>query len=274
MILKILKNKTEQFIRLVYVNTITLKNNSVLLVEFPKSGGTWLGQLISDSLDIPFPRNEFPTLKRSLYHSHYLPKYKIPTNNHIVYLIRDGRDVIVSLYHHQLLWNDKNKLSPKDVLYHRKQVPFSDYENIKKNLYDFIQYTFEHKPSKWQQFTFMGNWYDYNQAWLKEMQKNDRVVMVKYEDLLTNATSTLEHLLGQMFPNERFKKEELEKIVERYSFKNQTKRQNGEESTQSFLRKGISGDWRNYFGKKESELFKHYTKKLLVDLGYEKNEDW
>ncbi|AOW21166.1 sulfotransferase domain-containing protein [Urechidicola croceus] len=271
---KIFKNKLEQFTRLIYVNSITKLNGSILLVEFPKSGGTWLGQLISNYLKIPFPRNQFPTIKKSMYHSHYLPKYSIHKNKKIIYLVRDGRDVIISLYYHQLLWNDKNKLTPKNVNYHRSKVPFDNYEDVKSNMSEFIKYTFEHTPSKLQHFTHMGNWYEYNTLWLNEMKVNKNIYLVKYEDLLEKPYSTLETMFKEFFGDKNINKDELQKVIDKFSFENQTKRKKGEENASSFLRKGIKGDWKNYFGEEEKLLFKKYTKNLLVELDYEKNINW
>lgn len=271
---KTIKNKFEQLLRLIFVNSITHINNSVLLVEYPKSGGTWLGQLVSNYLKIPFPRNKFPTVKRAMFHSHYLPKFLIGKNKKIIYLVRDGRDVLVSLYYHQLLWNEKNKLSPKDVLYHRSKVPFDDYENVKKNMGAFIRYTFEDKPSKLQHFTYMGNWYDYNRTWLKKTHNSKNIYLVKYEDLLTAPHGTLHSMFRDFFDMQKIDELLLNDVVFKFSFENQTKRKKGQENKSSFLRKGIQGDWKNYFGDEDKELFKKYTKTLLIDLGYEKDSNW
>ncbi len=272
--LKILKSKINQATRLLLVNSLTPINDSILIVEYPKSGGTWLGQLISNYFEIPFPRNKMPSLKRSVFHSHYLPKYNILKNGKIVYLVRDGRDVLVSLYYHQLVWSNKNKLNPKDVLYHRKQLNFEDYDDVRKNMSDFIHYTYEEKPSKLQQFTYMGNWYTYNKAWLKEFNENQNsIYLIKYEDLLKDTKGAIEKMLKEFF-NEDVDHEKLQAIVDKFSFENQTNRKKGEENKNSFLRKGISGDWKNYFSKNEIELFKEYTNNLLVELGYEDNVNW
>ena len=91
MIIKKIKGKFEQLTRLLFINFLTLKNDSIILVEYPKSGGTWLGQLVSSYFKIPFPRNKFPGIKRSLYHGHYLPKFNITKNKKIILLVRDGR---------------------------------------------------------------------------------------------------------------------------------------------------------------------------------------
>jgi hypothetical protein len=274
MIIKTIKNKIEQLLRLVFVNTITHFNGSILLVEYPKSGGTWLGQLLSNYLRIPFPRNRFPILKKAMYHSHYLPKYRIHKNKKIVLLVRDGRDVIISLYYHQLMWNDKNKLSPKDVVYHRSKVPFNDYDNVKGNMAAFIKYTFEEQPSKFQHFTYMGNWYSYNKAWLEEMKSNKNIYVVKYEDLLEKPFVTLKVMFENFFSQKQVDTDHLKKVINKFSFETQTKRKKGEENKSSFLRKGIHGDWKNYFGEEEKVLFKKYTKDMLTELDYEDNNNW
>lgn len=268
-----IKSKFEQFLRLVYINSITQTNGSIILAEYPKSGGTWLGQLISGYLQIPFPRNQFPITRRSLYHTHYLPKKGTLKNDPIIYLVRDGRDVMISQYFHQLIWNEKNKLNPKDVHYHRSKVPFEDYENIKENLFEYIKYTFEETPSKLQHFTYMGNWAEYNKAWFSALDEFPNVHLIKFEDLLVNTSKTLQQLFEKGFKIE-VEQSRLEQVIDTYSFERQTKRDKGVEDQGSFLRKGISGDWKNYFGEREKELFKRFAGDVLIQLGYENDLQW
>ena len=65
------------------------------------------------------------------------------------------------------------------------------------------------------------------------------------------------------------------RIVEQYSFKQLTKgRTKGEEDTESHFRKGISGDWQNYFTPHLKEAFKNRYGDLVVKLGYEQSNDW
>lgn len=270
-----IKSKIEQATRLIMVNTITRVNESVLVVEYPKSGGTWLGQLVSGYLGIPFPRNRMPVPGRALFHGHYLPKGGIPGNKRILYLVRDGRDVMVSLYFHQLIWNEKNRLNPKDVMYHRAQTGFGDFEDVRGNMKDFIEYTFTSKPSKWQHFTYMGDWASYNDAWLTEMESgNTGIYMIRYEEMLRDTYAAMEQLLINHLVQEEIDSGRLHKIVDAFSFEKQARRKKGEEKKNSFLRKGIAGDWKNYFGPEEKEAFRHYTGDLLVRLGYEKDTNW
>lgn len=272
--IKMIKGKLEQATRLLLVNSLNLFNESVLIVEYPKSGGSWLGQLVSNYLDIPFPRNEFPGLSRSVYHSHYKPSYLIPKNKKILWLVRDGRDVYVSFYYHQLIWSNKNKLDPKTVTYTRKNLPFADYNDISNNLPEYLDYSFTHKPSKSHYFNFPGDWASYNRQWQDEVNAgNSNIHLVRYEDLLSNTEDTLRHLLTSVF-NVTVDEQKLKQVVEKFSFENQTKRKQGVEDTNSFLRKGIAGDWKNYFNEDAKRVFKKYAGKELTELGYEKDHNW
>ena len=271
---KVIKSKIEQLIRLVYINSVSIKNDSVLVMEFPKSGGTWLGQLIAGYLEVPFPRNRIPSRKRILYHGHYYPKNRITKNRKIVLLVRDGRDVLVSLYHHQLMWNPKNKENPSKINYYRDTLGFEDYDDVQGNLSAFMEYAYTHKPSKFRHFLFYGNWYQFNSAWLDQQERSDNIYMVKYEDLLTDTAGTMKKLLTEFLEVEQLDEDRLNSIVQQFSFENQTKRKQGEEDKASFLRKGVSGDWKNYFGPKEKQQFKDYTGDMLIRLGYEKDSNW
>lgn len=268
-----IKSKIEQFLRLLLVNFVTPKNDSILVVEYPKSGGTWLGQLVSEYFKIPFPRNQFPTTKRSLVHGHYLPKNRITKNKKIILLVRDGRDVMVSLYYHQLIWNEKNKLNPNKVEYYRREAGFEDVENVKENMSAFIDFSFTHRPSKLQHFTYQGNWYEFNKAWLDEMAANHNVFLITYEELLSDTCEAMRRLLTEFF-NETVDSNRLQEVVDKFSFERQTNRKKGDENTKSFLRKGISGDWKNYFGDEEKQKFKQYTEDMLMTLGYETDTNW
>lgn len=52
-------------------------------------------------------------------------------------------------------------------------------------------------------------------------------------------------------------------------------RQRGQQDPRSEFRKGIIGDWRNYFNDRDKEQFKaSRAGQLLIELGYEANNDW
>jgi hypothetical protein len=67
----------------------------------------------------------------------------------------------------------------------------------------------------------------------------------------------------------------LEKVVEKNSFQKLAKgRKRGEEDVKSHYRKGIHGDWKNYFNEEHKAFFKEKWGQLVLDLGYEENPDW
>lgn len=76
--------------------------------EYPKSGASWIGQMLSESTKTPFPRNRLPIFGKSIMQGHYYNTFGL-SNALIVW--RDGRDVVVSQYYHWLFENDKGNKS-------------------------------------------------------------------------------------------------------------------------------------------------------------------
>ncbi|MCK5221143.1 MAG: sulfotransferase domain-containing protein, partial [Candidatus Aminicenantes bacterium] len=241
---------------------------------FPRSGGTWLGQLLSAYLDIPFPRNTFPKYCRSIVHGHFLPAGSSGNINKIFFLVRDGRDVMVSFYYHSLVWNEKNSLSPKSVTYFRNNLNFTDYSDIRTNLPEFIRFVFTNRPSRMNQFFHEGDWGSFNKSWINYNDHNgENLILIRYEDLLKNTNKELKRILD-LTGIEKINEEKIKSVVEEFSFRNQSERIPGVENSDSFLRKGISGDWKNKFTKEAGEVFSIFAGDMLEKLGYEKNSSW
>lgn len=232
----------------------------ILVSEFPKSGGSWFSQLLSDALNIPFPRNTYAKFERCLMHGHYLHHRKF---GKVICVMRDGRDVMVSAYYHLLFENNRN--ASHLVRYWRDKMPFSDYENIEKNLPDFITCFFDN----YKVATKNVRWSDFVNKYLNQ----PNVLIIKYEDLVKQTLKQLERAID-FLGEESIGKKGLEEIVQRYSFKNLTIREPGQEDKSHFLRKGIVGDWRNCFSKEACEVFNLYAGEELLKMGYEKNLDW
>lgn len=232
----------------------------VLVSEFPKSGGTWLCQMLSQYLELPFPRNRAPVMEKSIMHGHHY--YNSAFLNPIC-IIRDGRDIMVSLYHHMYIGHHGLRESAVEIF--RSRAPFGNFENIKENMPAFIEYTFT-------DFKLNGrkmNWKDFTESFLNK----DNVTLVKYEDLLKNTFAEMEHILSAV-SDQPLHKEKLEQTISKFSFQNQTNRTPGQENKNSFLRKGIAQDWKNNFTPEACEVFKHYAGDTLIVLGYEKDMSW
>ena len=231
-----------------------------IVTEYPKSGGTWVAQMLSAYLDLPFPRNERPKVRSCIMHGHYLYS---PFMKNVICVLRDGRDVVVSAYYHMLFPNDRN--SPCLVERSRRQNVFDDYEDITFNLPRFMEYLFTVENKRFLHF----NWNEFVESWLNK----PNATMVKYEDMLTDAAQTLRPTI-ESTTGITVDIQKLKKIEEKFSFKRMARREPGMEDSASFLRKGIAGDWKNKFDKTACEVFDHYAGENLIRMGYEKDRSW
>ncbi len=67
----------------------------------------------------------------------------------------------------------------------------------------------------------------------------------------------------------------VRRIIARYAFERHAGgRQPGQEDAHHHYRKGIAGDWRNYFTPKITTAFKARYGELLIALGYEQDLNW
>ncbi len=97
---------------------------------------------------------------------------------------------------------------------------------------------------------------------------------IRYEDLLLNDSLILEEVLLKkcLFDVEV---ETFRQAVSSCRFESLSQgRKRGDEDASSHVRKGIAGDWRNYFTPKVKKFFKQRYGDLLVQSGYEKNDQW
>jgi hypothetical protein len=225
--------------------------------EFPRSGGSWIAHLLSDYLQIPFPKHYLlPMACKSVLHHHwpYHKKFEKP-----VYVVRDGRDVAVSMmfYAYRRFRHEH---------YYAKRFPslFDMNDHNHAEVFSrFLHEWFAHPVGCRQ------NWPEHVEQWTRP----DNVIVVKYEDFSDNAASALRDMLirlGIDDPDERL----IELTVEKYSFEQQTKRKKGEADALSNKRKGIIGDWKNYFSSDAAELFHNKAGDVLLKLGYETASDW
>jgi hypothetical protein len=231
---------------------------NLFVTEYPKSGASWLSQLISQSLDIPFHRNMMPKFRNNLIHGHKA-YHKNYDKKNVVLMVRDGRDVMVSAYYHLLFTSDKN--NPGAVNSYRKQLKFKDYDNIQDNLPMFLEFMFTKKIA----LIDYGNWADFNMQWL---ESGVHAKKVSYEDLRRSPQKTLSNLFLDL--DFEVVDEVIDRAVGLFDFEKQKK----ELKNNSFLRKGIVGDWKNQFNSESIDIFKHFGGQTLVELGYEKNLDW
>ena len=231
-----------------------------LVPEYPKSGGTWFSQMLADSLGVPFYRNTtsqpFVSCVMSGHHL-YDARYQ-----NVTAMFRDGRDIMVSAYYYFLFKNDIN--ASFGVKRHRSYCDFADYDDIRTNLPQFIDYMFTDYAKSRRHFS----WADFVDSWLDQID-----YFVTYRQLRTEPIETLQNSVERL-TGRRPDREFISDVVEKYSFKKQAGRSEGSENKHSFVRKGIVGDWRNQFSREACEVFAKHAGRHLVRLGFEKNDDW
>lgn len=98
------------------------------------------------------------------------------------------------------------------------------------------------------------------------------ILYLRYEDIIGHEYEFFERLID--YCEIRVSREQLHSIVANNLFDVLTGRQRGNENVQAHLRKGIAGDWRNYFTEKIKSEFKQNYGQLIINTGYEKDLNW
>ena len=239
--------------------------------EYPKSGGTWLGRMVADCLEIPLPRHtNLPLAMTCVVHNHwgYDPRLR-----RCIYLYRDGRDVMVSFYFHRMRWIH-NERNPKYAGHAQKyEAMFGkgyDKDDTVANLARFIEHEFAN-PRDCRQ-----NWRDHLSEWFgpgDDATGRPQVAYVSYEqlreDCATHLARVCEKASGKN-PDQWL----VGHTVEKWSMERTTGRKPGEENRGDLVRKGVAGDWVNHFSREAGEMFDRLAGDMLVRLGYEPDRGW
>ena len=227
----------------------------IIVVEYPKSGGTWITSLIGDALG--WPKRDiyvdehykaFDVRKHPWYRggqtlalpptcvikSHELPRSKMHNfPAQLVHLVRDGRDVLVSKYIYE------SEFCVRNGIYESFDVPFDVY--LRK------------EAKKWRDFVL---------AWLNE----PAAIQVRYEDFLSSPAGELQrvlHLLGRSVSEQAIARAVQQNTKARWR---QALAQVFAYNT--FVRKGEAGNWREYLTAEQERTFREIAGDALQQFGY------
>ncbi len=231
----------------------------LLLNEFPKSGGTWIGKMMARSLGLPFPRNSaFNPLVPSLLHCHLLDT---PAQRTQLIVWRDPRDVLVSWYHHCFF--SHGPTNDKFVAVNRTLPGYEHPENVTGNLERFVEDNFERGLFlKW-------NWNTFASRWIHD----ERSVFCRYEDFLGNPGHELCRVVPRLGGNELSPERALH-IAGHFSMKAERARAVcSSPEAGGFIRQGKAGGWRDVMNDPTHAALLDHVRPFLLPLGYCENGD-
>ncbi len=228
------------------------------VLGYPKSATTWLTRMFSECIDMPHDV-PLPHFKPWLIHTHRFTDLPWVRKN-TLYMLRDGRDVMVSFYLAYARKFDKpeERESP-DYQYVMKSMGVDSIreDNIHENLPRFIKHTFTTKH------TAIGYHEHVRKAY------KDGYVIVRFEDLKADPVMAMAQALKDVTGKDP-DLEKVKKAVENNSFSRLKKSLQKSDG----MRKGEVGDWKNHFTPKAAKLFDKYAGDTLVLGGYEEDRNW
>lgn len=226
--------------------------SNLIVNEYPKSGGSWLSQMLAEATGLPFPRMRLPMLRSCLMQTHTLDPRGM---RDVVVIWRDGRDVMVSYYHHLVIGQESSP--PSHLAWVRRELEIADPSDVRGNLPRFIERMMTDPLSP--RFT----WPRFVKTW----HGRPDVVETRYEDFLVDPAAELARVV-EARTGEAPDAARITTIVERYSFAAQSGRVSGEAATGKFLRKGVAGDWVNHFTPEAEATFERHAAAAQRTLGY------
>ncbi|KAM8968519.1 sulfotransferase family cytosolic 1B member 1-like [Sarcophilus harrisii] len=245
----------------------------IWIITYPKSGTTWMSEIMDlikndgfaeKQKNIPITER-IPMLESAapgilptstdvleklpsprFVKSHLpiplLPKNFWESNCKVIYVARNAKDVAVSYYH----FDRMNKFHPD---------PGTFAEYLEKFMSGNVSY---------------GHWHEHVISWW-EKKKDHPILYLFYEDIKEDPKREIKKVM--QFLGKKFDEETLDRIVQHTSF--ESMKDNlmvnykslptslMDHNISPFMRKGIAGDWKNYFTVAQNEKFDaDYEKKM------------
>ncbi|KAM8927324.1 sulfotransferase 2B1-like [Pelodytes ibericus] len=260
-------------------NEFTVFDDDIFNVTYPKSGTNWMIEILnliknkgdasltnlvpiymrSPWYEIATSKEQIDALTHPRIISSHLPhqifaKSFFTSKAKIIYTVRNPRDICVSNYH-----------------FGKMLHIFKNPENFQDHLDNFLQGR-----------VIYGSWFDHVKGWM-QMKDDSRFFFITYEELLKDLRGCVVRICK--FLGQELEDAEIDSVVKHSSFQvmKDNKMSNWstipsdimDHSKGSFLRKGVSGDWKNHFTVAQSEYFdKIYQEKMKdfnLNLLWEEN---
>lgn len=98
-------------------------------------------------------------------------------------------------------------------------------------------------------------------------------LVIRYEEMIANQAKVLESVFEYL--DCEFDDSILDECIQRATFEKMSGRKAGDDDQPlAKARKGIAGDWKNYFTRRDGQLFDEEAGECLIELGYEQDRSW
>lgn len=255
---------------------------NIIIVGYPKSGNTWLTRLTAELVGCPVvgfwkePLNDDVAREghdrisnfrcfKAHHQLHQLSTDDDSDINHIIYMIRDPRDVAISAAHFF-------KFKMKNLV----ERTFTKV-SMGKTLYDSLIYKMlfpkRYRIAKMVRTVLCGDrqfpwcavpWKDHYKPYLDK-----GVLFVRYEDLLDAPEIECGKILSYLNLNRNT--EYVLNAIENQSFdkKKIEFKKSGDERKANFMRVGRSGQWKRVLSKRQKDVFVRSLSRELEFFSYE-----
>jgi hypothetical protein len=221
------------------------------IIEYPKCGGTWLMRLLRSCYNQETTEGKeiLAGMSERFYKRHVLPKGYVQRP---ILIVRDPRDVWVSFYFHVVHLHRNKKV--------RAEIGYSEAQPDAECLEKFVRLYIE-KPERYYPFF---TYEDLVNAWQDKM--HNAGVLVKYEDMQVDTLTVLKKISDRYSLG--ISEKTMRDAIEKNTFRKLAGREKGEMDSSSHKRKGIVGDWKNYFSDKLLEYVFDQQRDLFKILNY------